>query len=118
VPPTRPSRILAVDDEPAVRALVVRALEEVGYEVVAVPDAPSGLAATRESAFDLVVTNTFLRSVPGDRLIADLRGLFPDLPILHLDDVKPFGIDALLQAVALALSDRLAQPSGPGSDRL
>ena len=34
LPTDRPARILIVDDEPAVRALLLRALQHAGYEVV------------------------------------------------------------------------------------
>ena len=101
-----PLRILAVDDEPAVRELVVRALEEGGYEVVAVPDGQSGVAAAKEASFDLLVINSFMPGLHGVQLIAHLQRVFPGLPILHLDDVKPFGLTALLEAVAQALPDR------------
>jgi CheY-like chemotaxis protein len=102
----RPRRILAIDDDPAVREMIVRALEEVGYEVVAVPDGQSGLAAAREDAFDLLLTNSFMPGLHGASFLAHLRQTFTGLPILHLDDIKPFGLTALLEAVALAVSDR------------
>jgi CheY-like chemotaxis protein len=40
-------RILVVDDERAVRELVVRALREAGYEVVAVSDGLAALEAAK-----------------------------------------------------------------------
>jgi DNA-binding response OmpR family regulator len=45
----RPPRIWVVDDEPAVRALVMRALREAGYEVVAVWDGEAGLIAAKSA---------------------------------------------------------------------
>lgn len=115
-------RVLVVDDEPAVRALLLRVFGEAGYDVVAVPDGEAGLAvaSTTQAPYDLVVTNTYLPSLSGEQLIAHLRELYPDPPILHVDDLahprgsrsspapalyKPFSIDALLDAVAVALSE-------------
>ena len=124
MPPTdRPSRILVVDAEPAVRALIVRALEEAGYEVVAVGDGEAGLTAAKTAgiSFDLVLTNSYMPHMSGEQLIGHLRRLFPHLPILHLDDLarpigphaeavptlrKPFSIGALLESVALAMAER------------
>jgi DNA-binding response OmpR family regulator len=122
----RRSRILIVDDEPAVRALVMRALQEAGYEAVAVKDGEAGLEAARSAGvpYDLVVTNNYMPSMTGEQLIGHLRGLFPTLPILHLDDLshplgphaqmvttlyKPFSITTLLEAVATVLMERPAR---------
>ena len=102
----QPPRILAVDDEPAVRALLVRALEEAGYVIVAVPHGQAAVEAQQAAAFDLVITNTFMPSLPGEELILHLRRLFPALPILHLDDVKPFSLTTLLEAVARAVPEQ------------
>ena len=54
-------RVLVVDDEPAIRDLLVRALGMAGYDVVAVGWG-SGLIAARnaELPYDLVVTNRTL----------------------------------------------------------
>jgi CheY-like chemotaxis protein len=52
-------RILVVNDEPMVRALINRVLADEGYEVVSVADGQAALDAVRgaEVPFDLVVTN-------------------------------------------------------------
>ena len=52
-------RILVVNDEPIVRALINRVLTDAGYEVVSVVDGRAALDAVRgaEVPFDLVVTN-------------------------------------------------------------
>jgi DNA-binding response OmpR family regulator len=85
----RTPRILVVDDEPMVRAIVERALREEGYEVVGVGDGQAGLTAaeTANVSYDLVVTNSYMPRLSGDELIAELRAHYPGLPILHLDDL-------------------------------
>jgi len=52
-------RILVVNDEPMVRALINRVLTDEGYEVVSVADGQAAIEAVRgaEVPFDLVVTN-------------------------------------------------------------
>jgi DNA-binding response OmpR family regulator len=117
-------RVLVVDDEPAIRDLLVRALGMAGYDVVAVADGEAGLVAARnaELPYDLVVTNSYMPSLSGEELIGHLRNLYPGLPILHLQDLahpigpnassvptlyKPFSIDALLEAVARCLEERI-----------
>jgi DNA-binding response OmpR family regulator len=111
-------RILVVDDEPMVRALITRALTDDGFEVVAVANGLAALDAARtaEAEFDLIVTNNYMPGLTGPELIARVRQDFPFLPILHVDDVsrrgrveplpsdvptiyKPFSIAALRAAV-------------------
>jgi CheY-like chemotaxis protein len=112
------SRILVVDDEPMVRALIARALSDEGYEVVAVANGQAALDAARgaEARFDLIITNNYMPGLSGAELIARVRQDFPSLPILHVDDItrrgrnpplptdiptlyKPFSIAALRAAV-------------------
>lgn len=112
------ARILVVDDEPMVRALIFRALTDEGYEVVAVANGRAALDAARgaEIQFDLIVTNSYMPGLAGPELIARVRQDFPELPILHIDDIsrrrvtkdlpddvptvyKPFSIATLREAV-------------------
>jgi DNA-binding response OmpR family regulator len=121
-------RVLVVDDEPAIRDLLVRALGMAGYDVVAVADGEAGLVAARNAArnaelpYHLVVTNSYMPSLSGEELIGQLRNLYSGLPILHLQHLahpigpnassvptlyQPFSIDALLEAAARCLEDRI-----------
>jgi two-component system cell cycle response regulator CpdR len=114
-------RILVVDDEPMVRALIARALSDEGHEVVAVANGQAALDAARgaEARFDLIITNNYMPGLSGAELIARVRQDFPSLPMLHVDDItrrgripplptdiptlyKPFSI-AALRAAVLAL---------------
>ena len=115
-----PARILVLDDEPAVRALVARALGEDGHEVVTIADGFLGLSAAAAGDFDLVVTNNCMRGISGAEVVERLHRVFPTLPVLHLDDLyhpsadgfpdgvrtlyKPFSIDALQDAVRKLLA--------------
>jgi CheY-like chemotaxis protein len=117
------SRILVVDDEPMVRALIARVLSDVGYEVVAVANGQAALDAARgaDVGFDLIVTNNYMPGLNGAELIERVRQDFPSLPILHIDDItrkrgdqglpsdvptvyKPFDAATLRQAVQQLLS--------------
>jgi CheY-like chemotaxis protein len=117
------SRILVVDDEPMVRALIARVLGDEGYEVVAVANGRAALDAARgaEVAFDLIVTNNYMPGLNGTELIARVREDFPTLPVLHIDDIsrkrvdkgmpedvptvyKPFNIATLREAVRKLLA--------------
>lgn len=116
-------RILVVDDEPMVRALIARALSDEGYVVVTVANGHAALDAARaaEVGFDLLVTNHYMPGLDGPELIARVRQDFPTLPILHIDDItrkrvekglpedvptvyKPFSIATLRETVRKLLA--------------
>lgn len=116
-------RILVVDDEPMVRALIARALSDEGYQVVSVANGRAALEVARaaDGGFDLIVTNNYMPGLNGAELIARVREDFPDLPILHIDDItrkraqpelpddvptvyKPFSIATLREAVRKLLA--------------
>lgn len=86
-------RILVVDDEPMVRALITRVLTDEGYAVVAVADGRAALDAARraKAAFDMIVTNNYMPGLSGPELIARIRQDFPNLPILHIDEMARRG---------------------------
>ena len=78
------ARVLVLDDEPAIRALVARALGEEGYDVVTVANGLVGLEAAKENHFDLDDV-----SRPSDDELHDgVQTLY-----------KPFSISALQSAV-------------------
>jgi DNA-binding response OmpR family regulator len=120
----RAPRILIVDDEPAIRSLLVRALNAEGYQAVALNDGLAGLdaALTADDPYDLVITNNCMPHLGGAELVAQLRAARPSLPILHLDDSsrpeaavlpedvpnlrKPFRLDTMLARVQKLLQSR------------
>jgi DNA-binding response OmpR family regulator len=114
-----------VDDEPAVRQLIARALRPEGYEVIAVADGQAALHAVEsaDAPYDLVISNSHLAHLSGVELIERLGRLFPGLPVLHLDDLwrpehpmiepsatlyRPFSVDALVIEVRRLLRQRAA----------
>jgi CheY-like chemotaxis protein len=78
--------VLVVEDEPAVRDLVVRILREDGYEVLAAEDGQHalGLLDGREGPPDLVVTDVLMPRMNGRQLGDALRQMHPGLPVLYM----------------------------------
>ncbi|MFT3688699.1 sigma-54-dependent transcriptional regulator [Paenirhodobacter sp.] len=75
-------RIAFIDDEPDLCAAAQDWLEASGFEV-ATWDAPlRALDAIDPAAFDVVLTDLRMPDLPGDRLMAALRGRDPDLPVI------------------------------------
>ena len=77
-------RVLVVDDEPGVRAALVRGLGAEGMDVVAVGDGPTGLAHAETGGFDAVVLDVVLPGLSGYRVLERLRAGGVETPVLML----------------------------------
>ena len=77
-------RVLVVDDEPGVRAALVRGLGAEGMDVVAVADGPAGLARAATGEFDVVVLDVVLPGLSGYRVLERLRADGVETPVLLL----------------------------------
>ncbi len=77
--------VLVVEDEGAIRRLVVKILGRHGYEVVAAPDGETGLRRFAECGeVDLVLTDVVMPGLDGVRMVQQLRKRRPDLPVLFM----------------------------------
>jgi two-component system KDP operon response regulator KdpE len=123
-----PTRVLVVDDEPAIRRFLRTSLSAQGFEVTEAEDARSALDSLRRTASDLLVLDLGLPDQDGFAVIRQLREGGSSLPIVVLssrtdeagkvaaldlgaDDyvTKPFGIEELLARIRAALRHRLQQ---------
>jgi DNA-binding NtrC family response regulator len=79
-------RILVIDDDADLRALISRALRDRGHEVVELVDGLAGLAAVQATSipFDLVITNGRSPRLDGPQLADRLHDIDPTLPIIHI----------------------------------
>jgi DNA-binding response OmpR family regulator len=73
------ARILVVDDEPALRRTLERALTGYHYEVVAVADPHSAYQMLSETTFDLVLLDLRLPQIGGDTLFLAIIRQWPRL---------------------------------------
>jgi two-component system, OmpR family, response regulator MprA len=101
-------KILVVEDDPAVRDSVRRALELKDYSVETVADGPQALTAVRASEFDAIVLDVMLPALDGLEVCRRLRGEGDRVPILMLTardeiDDRVAGLDA-------GADDYLAKP--------
>jgi DNA-binding response OmpR family regulator len=114
-------RVLVIDDQKDVRAMVGIVLRVHRFEVVEAESGAAGLNAFEESPFDAAIVDIFLGDTSGVDVIASLRERAPGLPIIavsgmttldfmdqspHLANVvclqKPFRPNDLLQALRKA----------------
>ncbi len=117
--PQQPARgtetLLVVDDEPAVRAVTVRALRASGYAVIEAPNGEEALrvAAATSERIDLLLTDVVMPHMGGADLAAKLRAARPGTAVLF---TSGYTEDAVVRrevgAEAIAY---LAKPFSPAS---
>ena len=117
-----PSRVLVADDEPSVRRLLSRLLENKGFLVDEAADGPAALARLHAGHYDLLIVDLKMPEIDGLTVARVARQATPDLKIIvvtgHSTEeraveaanlgvsgylVKPFGSDQLVGAVTRAL---------------
>ena len=78
--------VLVIDDEPAVRMLIIEVLEDLGYTALQEADGASGLQVLQSNQqIDLLVTDVGLPGGINGRQVADAgRSLRPDLKVLFI----------------------------------
>ncbi len=77
-------RLLVVEDDPQVRAMLTRALRYEGFEVAAACDGAEAMAALRASPPDLLLLDLLLPDADGVDLCGRLRDAGDPVPILML----------------------------------
>ena len=78
------ARVLVIDDDGDVRALLRLQLETAGHEVRAARDGAEGLALQRDFQSELVITDIFMPEKEGIETIRDLRDEFPLVKIIAI----------------------------------
>lgn len=121
------TRILIVDDEPAIRRFLKASLEAQGFATECVENAAEALAALPRAKPDLMILDLGLPDLDGLEVIRRVRAgdAVPIVVLSVRDDepgkvaaldagaddyiVKPFGVEELLARVRAALRHRLQQ---------
>jgi CheY-like chemotaxis protein/anti-sigma regulatory factor (Ser/Thr protein kinase) len=83
-PPPARLRVLAAEDEPAVRELIAAYLAADGHVVELAPDGRAALEKLREDGFDLVITDRSMPGMSGDQLAAAVKQVNPATPVILL----------------------------------
>jgi PAS domain S-box-containing protein len=79
-------RVLVVEDEPVVRQMAARALQEYGYTVIEAGDGLEALRLIEDGAhpIELLVTDVVMPGMDGPELARRAAGLRPGLPVLFM----------------------------------
>jgi CheY-like chemotaxis protein len=75
-------RILVVDDEEAIRLLYKEELSEAGYAVELAADGAEALRLVQQSRPDLMTVDIRMPGMDGIELLARVREIYRDLPII------------------------------------
>jgi len=78
------TRILVIDDQSDVRAMISIVLRVNHFEIVEAASGDAGLKAFEDSKFDLAIVDIFLQGTNGFDVIAMMRERVPDLPIVAI----------------------------------
>jgi DNA-binding response OmpR family regulator len=92
-------KILVIEDDHRVAALIKKGLNEYGFSVSIAPDGLIGKELALSEAFDLIITDIMLPGMNGVALCKLIRSRLPEMPIIMLTalgttDEKVEGFDA------------------------
>ena len=116
------ARILVADDDTGVRTFICDCLRAAGYEIIEAADGAEALRSLTRQAPDLLIVDFAMPGLNGVDVVRQARRKVPDLPIILATGYadmkaveavmgverilrKPFKVDDLEAAVALALCD-------------
>ena len=120
------ARILIIDDDPDMRAMLEQILKSAGYEVILAADGREGVERHSTSPADLVITDIYMPKQGGLETIREFRRRFPEVSIISMSGRalavtmlsiaqdfgavavlhKPFATEELIAAVAKALGGK------------
>ncbi|MBN8526116.1 MAG: sigma-54-dependent Fis family transcriptional regulator [Planctomycetes bacterium] len=101
-----PDTILVVDDEPAIRTAVARAFADL--DVRQAETGAQALEMARESYPDLCILDQRLPDGPGLELVAKLKGIDPDLPVVLLTGHG--SVDLAVESLKVGVADFIEKP--------
>jgi two-component system response regulator MprA len=101
-------RILVVDDEPAVRTALARALALEHYDVALAADANEALALLDARAYDAIVLDVLMPGMSGVELCRRLRAAQDRTPVLMLTARE--GVDERVEGLDAGADDYMAKP--------
>jgi DNA-binding response OmpR family regulator len=103
--------ILVVDDEPKLSRSLALILQRAGYGVSTAASAGEALNLLQAGAYDLVFLDIKLPDQSGVHLLSQIRGLYPDMPVLML--TAHASLETAIEAVRAGARDYLLKPIDP-----
>lgn len=129
-------RILVVDDDAEMRALLVDVLSDEGYAVYELPNGAEALIRLRTESFAAIILDKNMPGLSGLDLLPGLRTICPETPVIlitafgdvstYMDAMekgafeyifKPFRMEELLLVLQRALPSKRTPPSSTSTPR-
>lgn len=105
---SRPPRVLVLEDNPSMLKAMSDALEDQGYEVLAVGNSAAAIDLARRQAFDLVVTDIRMEGLDGLEALEQVKQYQPQVNSMV---VTGYSSEAeSLRAIRLGAGDYLQKP--------
>ena len=102
-------RVLVVDDEPGMRLLLGKGLQQAGYEVVTAMHGPQALAAFLQAQPDLVLLDVLMPGMDGYEVCRRLRRV-ADVPIVMVSALR--NEDEIVRGLEAGADDYVTKPFG------
>lgn len=103
--------ILVVDDDSAVRNLLVALYESSGYTVTAVRSGEEAKSILEQGIIDFVITDISLPGINGAELIGNMQENCPDVPVIAITGST--NIHTAINVLKLGAADFLIKPFDP-----
>src|SRR5579863_4175668 len=112
-----PIRILIVDDSTVIRKILCDGLAgDAALEVVGTAaNGKIALAKIPQVHPDLITLDVEMPEMNGLETLAEIRKLYPKLPVIMFSTLTERGASTTLDALALGASDYVTKPSNTGS---
>jgi two-component system nitrogen regulation response regulator NtrX len=101
-------RVLVVDDEPGVRAMLEAILRDEGYDVVSVPSGEDGVAVASDRPFDAILLDVWLPGMDGLEALRRIREKGVDAEVVMISGHGT--IDTAVKATKLGAFDFVEKP--------
>ncbi|MFH0296916.1 response regulator [Bradyrhizobium sp. 31Argb] len=105
------ARVLVVDDQSDVRAMIAIVLRVNRFEIVEAASAAEGIKAFETAKFDLAIIDIFLQGKSGLDLMSMMRDRQPDFPIVAISGMT--ALDFVAEAPDLSNVVCLQKPFRP-----
>ncbi|MDZ4787534.1 MAG: sigma-54 dependent transcriptional regulator [Blastochloris sp.] len=101
-------KILVLDDESSVRAVLSDLLGELNYSVLAVPSIAQARLILKEDTFDLIISDVHLKDGNGLEYLQEIKQMYPTMRLMVMTG---FGtLDSAVEALRLGVFDYLVKP--------
>jgi two-component system OmpR family response regulator len=101
-------RILLVEDDEVISSFVVKGLREAGFAVDRAADGEDGLHLALTEPYDVIIVDLMLPKMDGLSLIASVRDLKPNIPLMILSAKR--SVDDRVKGLQTGSDDYLTKP--------